>query len=87
MWAIPTGALSPEENLYRQFVMTLHAEEEMSDDGLSIFDVERGILSFYREISANRFWQRSVTGRRNQFLDEDLVSNLRSPPHRERAQQ
>lgn len=29
----------------RQFVMTLHAEEEMSDDGLSIFDVERGILT------------------------------------------
>ena len=25
--------------------MTLHAEEEMSDDGLTIFDVERGILT------------------------------------------
>jgi hypothetical protein len=25
--------------------MTLHAEEEMDDDGLSIFDVERGILA------------------------------------------
>ena len=29
----------------RQYVMTLHAEEEMDDDGLSIFDVERGILA------------------------------------------
>ena len=29
----------------RQYVMTLHAEEEMNDDGLTIFDVERGILS------------------------------------------
>jgi hypothetical protein len=29
----------------RQYVMTLHAEEEMDDDGLSVFDVERGILS------------------------------------------
>ena len=29
----------------RQYVMTLHAEEEMSDDGLSIFDVERAILT------------------------------------------
>ncbi len=29
----------------RQYVMTLHAEEEMNDDGLSIFDVEHGILS------------------------------------------
>jgi len=29
----------------RQYVMTLHAEEEMSDDELSIFDVERGLLT------------------------------------------
>jgi hypothetical protein len=28
----------------RQYVMTLHAEEEMGNDDLSIFDVERGIL-------------------------------------------
>ena len=29
----------------RQYVMTLHAEEEMDEDGLTIFDVERGILT------------------------------------------
>ena len=29
----------------RQYVMTLHANEEMDDDGLTIFDVERGILT------------------------------------------
>jgi len=29
----------------RQYVMTLHAEEEMDDDNLSIFDIERGILT------------------------------------------
>ena len=28
-----------------QYVMTLHAEEEMNDDGLTIYDVERGILT------------------------------------------
>jgi len=28
----------------RQYVMTMHAEEEMSDEGLTIFDIERGIL-------------------------------------------
>lgn len=27
------------------YVMTLHAEEEMSEDGLTIFDVESGILT------------------------------------------
>ena len=29
----------------RRYVMTLHAEEEMDDDGLSIFDVESAILT------------------------------------------
>lgn len=29
----------------RQYVMTLHAEEAISDDKLTIFDVERGILT------------------------------------------
>jgi hypothetical protein len=29
----------------RQYVMTIHAEEEMVDDGLSIFDVEHVVLS------------------------------------------
>ena len=29
----------------RKYVMTLHAEEEMDDDNLSIFDVESGVLT------------------------------------------
>lgn len=29
----------------RQYLMTLHAEEEMNDDGLTIYDVESGILT------------------------------------------
>lgn len=29
----------------RQYVMTVHAEEEMDEDELSIFDVERSILT------------------------------------------
>jgi len=29
----------------RQYVMTLHAEEEMNDDAFSIFDIESGILT------------------------------------------
>jgi hypothetical protein len=29
----------------RQYVMTLHAEEETADDGLTVFDVERAILT------------------------------------------
>lgn len=29
----------------RQYVMTFHAEEEMADDDLSIFDIERIVLT------------------------------------------
>ena len=29
----------------RQYVMTIHADEEMDDDGLTIFDVENAILT------------------------------------------
>jgi hypothetical protein len=29
----------------RDYVMTLHAEEEMDDDGLTIYDVEHGVLT------------------------------------------
>jgi hypothetical protein len=29
----------------RQYIMTLHAEEEMDDDELTIFDIERAILT------------------------------------------
>ncbi len=33
-----------EEIRRRNYVMTLHAEEEMNDDDLTIYDVEHGIL-------------------------------------------
>ncbi len=29
----------------QQYVMTLHAEEEMNDDSLTIYDIEHGILT------------------------------------------
>jgi len=29
----------------RQYIVTLHAEEEMNEDGLAIFDVERAVLT------------------------------------------
>jgi hypothetical protein len=28
-----------------QYVMTIHAQEEMEDDGLTVFDVESGLLT------------------------------------------
>ena len=29
----------------RQYVMTVHAEEEMDEEGLQIYDIERGLLT------------------------------------------
>ncbi len=29
----------------RQYIMTIHAEEEMNNDGLTIFDIERDVLT------------------------------------------
>jgi hypothetical protein len=29
----------------REYVMTLHAEEEMTEDGFTVYDVERGVLT------------------------------------------
>jgi len=29
----------------REYVLTLHAEEEMNEDGFTILDVERGVLT------------------------------------------
>ena len=40
-----TLKLMREKIRTRQYVMTLHAEEEMNEDGLTIYDVERGILT------------------------------------------
>ena len=40
-----TLKLMREKIRTRQYVITLHAEEEMNEDGLTIYDVERGILT------------------------------------------
>jgi hypothetical protein len=45
--AVPTRILNrmQEKIRTRQYVMTLHAEQEMDDDELTIFDVESAILT------------------------------------------
>jgi hypothetical protein len=44
----------------RHYVMTVHAEEEMDADGLSIFDVENAILS--ADLWSSRWIGRGGTG-------------------------
>lgn len=51
----------------RQYVMTVHAEEEMADDDLSIFDVEGAILTGQiierQKDQASAEWKYIVKGR------------------------
>ncbi len=51
----------------RQYVMTFHAEEEMADDNLSIFDIERVVLTgkiVERQKDKNtKEWQYIVEGK------------------------
>lgn len=58
----------------RQYVMTLHAEEEMNDGDLSIFDVERSILTGSvlerQKDQATGEWKYLIAGR---SLQEDGV--------------
>jgi uncharacterized DUF497 family protein len=59
----------------RQYVMTLHAEEEMADDGLTIFDVERAILTGEiverQEDHQSGEWKYLVLG---QAIDDRLIT-------------
>jgi hypothetical protein len=54
----------------RRYVMTLHAEEEMSDDNLSIFDVERSLLT--GEIVERQ--KNAVTGEWKYLVKGDTVA-------------
>ncbi|MCA9950755.1 MAG: DUF4258 domain-containing protein [Anaerolineales bacterium] len=59
----------------RQYVMTLHAEDEMADDGLSIFDVERAILTGKiierQKDHQSQEWKYLVMG---QTIDSQLIT-------------
>ena len=50
----------------RQYVMTLHAEDEMDADGLTIYDVEHAVLTSHvtsaRKIALQGEWKYLVSG-------------------------
>lgn len=59
----------------RQYVMTLHAEEEMDNDGFSIFDVESGILTGEiierQKDNLSGEWKYLVSGK--SLTDDDII--------------
>jgi len=64
------------------YVMTIHAEEEMDDDGLSIYDVESAILNGHiverqRDKNTNE-WKYLVRGHTEQDRDVEIVVKVSS---------
>ncbi|MEK6751294.1 MAG: DUF4258 domain-containing protein [Chloroflexota bacterium] len=66
----------------RQYVMTLHAEEEMSDDELTIFDIERCLLTgeiVERQKDSNTGeWKHLVKGQT--VADDKIIVVLKISP-------
>jgi hypothetical protein len=63
-----------------RYVMTLHAEEEMDGDGLSIFDVERVILTGQiierqKDVDTGE-WKYLITGESVEGVGVVVVSKL-----------
>lgn len=59
----------------RQYVLTLHADEEMGEDDLTIFDVERviltGVIVERQEDNQSKEWKYLITG---ETLHGDMVT-------------
>ncbi len=63
-----------------QYIMTIHAEEEMDDDGLSIFDVERGILTGKiiernKDINSGE-WKYTIIGRTVTGIKVGIIAKI-----------
>ncbi len=64
----------------RQYVMTLHAEEEMTDDNLSIYDVEvviltGDILERQKDQNTNE-WKYRISGQTLDKSDAEVIAKL-----------
>lgn len=63
-----------------QYVMTLHAEDEMNDDDLSIFDVERAILTGdvieRQEDHATGEWRYFIAGQSIHSEDVEVIVKI-----------
>ncbi len=63
-----------------QFVMTLHAEEEMDNDDLSIFDIERCILNGKiigrKKDTKTGEWKYTIIGKSIPGLDMGIIVKM-----------
>lgn len=64
----------------REYVMTHHARKEMNDDGLTIYDVERGILTGKilerQQDGVTAEWKYCVRGETFEGSEVEVVAKL-----------
>ena len=64
----------------RQYVMPLHAEEEMNDDGLTIYDVEHGILTGEilerQKDKVTAEWKYRISGETVEGVEVEVIAKL-----------
>ncbi len=63
-----------------EYVLTIHAEEEMENDGLSIFDIERVVLNGKiierQQDKKSAEWKYRIRGKLSSGLVMDVVTKL-----------
>jgi len=63
-----------------QYIMTLHAEEEMDNDDLSIFDIERcvlnGKISGRNRDTETGEWKYTISGKSITGLDIGIITKI-----------
>ena len=69
----------------RRYVMTVHAEEEMDDDRLSVFDVENAILTGQilerQRERRTREWKYVISGHATDGLSVGVIGKLSPSGH------
>lgn len=64
----------------RKYVMTIHGEEEMNNDCLSIYDVERGILTGKiverQKDKVTTEWKYRITGQSVDGSEIEIIAKL-----------
>lgn len=64
----------------RKYVMTIHGEEEMNNDCLSIYDVERGILTGKiverQKDKVTTEWKYRITGQSIDGSEIEIIAKL-----------
>ena len=64
----------------RKYIMTLHGEEEMNEDGLTIYDIERGILTGQilerQKDKATAEWKYLIRGETIEGREIELIVKL-----------